>query len=188
MARWNSLVNMYWAKAYWCGNDERTGEAEAELLKAMQNPPSNDELCEVVRWMAGPEGDQKTAPTLKQLIRSVYLYRRPEGSGTASACGVGCDMCKQGDTDPTYGWLYPHTDMWPGHTVGVPCNCSAGEWVAKHCAPYTEYAGGKWEMLSNMRADAEFAVRTGSVFEYKKYYEKPRGAQNGMDVAERATG
>ena len=74
---WPKLMAMNWGTIPWLRTDEDVSAAAGEMRMTLErNPPTNDELCCVIRWMAGDDFDQCRPPTLRELVRAVCAKRR----------------------------------------------------------------------------------------------------------------
>jgi len=78
---WARVLKMHWPRTEWI-NEQDFDLAISEIEKATdRNPPSEYELKQVVEWMAGPDSKQKYAPTLREFIISIYIFRKRENGG-----------------------------------------------------------------------------------------------------------
>ena len=74
---WPKLMAMNWGTIPWLRTDEDVSAAAGEIRMTLErNPPTNDELCSVIRWMAGDDFDQGRPPTLRELVRAVCVKRK----------------------------------------------------------------------------------------------------------------
>jgi len=74
---WSELIPMYWDKCYWLRSDDEVFVAAEEIKNRFpNNPPDNEELVQVIRWMASAEGKQTKCPTLRELIRAICICRK----------------------------------------------------------------------------------------------------------------
>jgi hypothetical protein len=141
---------MHYPSVAWLRTPLDVSEAADEIRAASsRNPPSNDELCRVIRWMAGPEGRQEKAPSLRELVRAMFILRkraREDEQGPSEDCG----LCAA-------GWLYvtkPGPEPIRGKT-GVPCLCAAGDRLLKVCKEYQKLQPADSKRLREL---AELAI------------------------------
>ncbi len=79
---WPKLMGMNWGTVPWLRTQGDIEAAAGEIRSTInRHPPDNDELCEVIRWLAGPENEQEKAPTLRELIRAIFVTRKIRRSG-----------------------------------------------------------------------------------------------------------
>jgi len=117
---WATLLMDYWpSQKRISDKDVRDAQRwEDELCIAMRsNPPTDSELCDVLREMS--RGDQKYAPSLKELRIGLCKHRKAENAEFEPPA-ESCALCQQ-------GWL----SYWPNgrHTfpqLVVPCTCTPG--------------------------------------------------------------
>ncbi len=136
---WTVLVGQYWHTA-WLRNetDAEVAANEVRSFFGERNQPSNDELCNVIRWMAGPANRQEKPPTLRELIRAVCI-RRKEARVADDRPGRHCSLCNgSGWTDEWPGLHPPYQsaeDFSYGYSHAVPCGCNTGRAVAEKFFP-----------------------------------------------------
>jgi len=128
---WARLILLNWPAASWARFDCAVAAAEIAHVIS-RNPPNDSELCAVVRWMAGPEGRQEKAPSLRELIRAVFIQRKAARQESESGGdGQSCAICQFAG-----GWAHHWPDWredwaavhyWAAYCVAVPCVCQAGE-------------------------------------------------------------
>ena len=147
---WPRLMMMNWPSVTWLRTPQDVTDAGEQItMAASRNPPSNDELCRVIRWMAGPEGRQEKAPSLRELVRAMFILRkraREDDEGPREDCG----LC-------TAGWLYvtkPGPEPIRGKT-GVPCMCAAGQRLLTVCTEYQKLQPADSKRLRDL---AEMAI------------------------------
>jgi hypothetical protein len=137
---------MHWPGVPWLRDQEDVHHAAEEIKETMgRNTPGNDELCRAIRWMAGPKGRQEKAPSLRELIRAVYIGRQEDRREDGEPSDP-CAIC--GDT----GWaeLRPH-ERHPLYASAIPCTCARGDRAISKAADYN----GKWtDRLQTMREQA----------------------------------
>jgi hypothetical protein len=88
LPEWARVLKMHWPRTEWI-NDGDFQLAVRQLNRAIdRNPPSEDELLQVVGWMAGPDSQQKYAPSLRELIINVFVFRKQrDGGGDVTYAG-----------------------------------------------------------------------------------------------------
>ncbi len=157
MSTWVSLLTKYW-RCTWLKTQQDIDEAGAELREAFRNKPAdNAELCEVIRWMAGPEYNQRGCPTLRELIRGVWIYRN---GGTDQATEIdrypSCGYCKDGIITWRAGFspdMEARTIMGL-YSCSVPCGCKSGERAMHDKAPWKTLDASKRAELEGMAREA----------------------------------
>lgn len=79
---------MHWPKTEWLEAGDFSF-AVRHLRKTIdRNPPSDEELLDVVAWMAGPDSPQKYSPSLREMVIGVFMFRKfRDGSGVTSLAG-----------------------------------------------------------------------------------------------------
>ena len=166
-AKWNDLLLKYWPNAYWCKTNDDVIVVLGELgNKFGPYMPKNEELCEVVRYMAGPECDLGSrAPSLRQLIMFICKYRKPGGGSTGKTELTSCQNC-------LHGWMSPWTNLHPGHRWQVPCNCESGNYIVEKFIPYRDYSDEQLMRLATIRADAQYAVQNNQRMDWARYQSK----------------
>ena len=140
---WPRLMQMNWPSTSWLKTDRDVADSAEEIRTAMsRNPPTNDELCATIRWMAGPEGKQEKPPSLRELIRAVFIRRKSARTADAPV-GEVCPVCRG------RGWaeVSPFPAR-PEYACEVVCLCHRGE---------DFYA--RLDEFASTRADAERARR-----------------------------
>jgi hypothetical protein len=76
MPEWIRLTAAYWTFPI-AKNDCELSMIERELDKYFDRyRPSNEELCDAIRWLAGPDNKQAKCPTLRELIRAICILRK----------------------------------------------------------------------------------------------------------------
>jgi hypothetical protein len=122
LPEWARVLKMHWPRTEWI-NDGDFQLAVRQLNRAIdRNPPSEDELLQVVGWMAGPDSQQKYAPSLRELIINVFVYRkhRDGGGDTTMAGNSGFVEHVKRSMQQAQGWR----DRWnimcqPSHYAGL---------------------------------------------------------------------
>lgn len=137
---WQALLCQYWT-CHWMKGKEDVEIATAELRNRFQrNAPSNMELCDALRYMAGPEGQTK-CPTLRDIVRTIYTLRKGTQAQESADTIPPCYMCR------SLGWMevYPeadeHIDLATAHTEyvqAVPCCCTRGERALANAKQYDQ--------------------------------------------------
>jgi hypothetical protein len=132
---WSGLLTMYWHDVWWAKTAKGIRDAAGEIRhNYSSNPPDNEEMCDVLRWMAGPECKQNKGPTLKQLMIGIAMWRKKnhlsgfddEPLDEGEQCGLCHDTALVGVVPslPATGWTY---DAWSlAVHVTVPCKCGKG--------------------------------------------------------------
>ena len=118
---WPRLLQMNWPSVPWMRTDQDLIDAGSEIKAVMgRNAANNEELCTGLRWLAGPEGKQEKAPSLREVIRAVYIVRKESQAQNAPPADD-CACCRG------TGWATvapePH---FPLYRCQVPCLCDAG--------------------------------------------------------------
>jgi hypothetical protein len=153
---WPKLLAMHWHGVAWLRSPEDVAEAAGEMRREMRNPPDNDELCEAIRWLAGPEGRQEKAPSLRELIRAVYICRksaREDDSRPAEDCG----LCRATGWMTVYrGWGAAMTfaDKLRAIPTSWPCACRAGDDAVRQLQQARKTVGALADMQELGRAQA----------------------------------
>jgi len=130
---WPKLLTMNWPNINWVRTSEEIDTASEEIRTVMgQNSPTNAELCVVIRWMAGPEGRQEKAPSLRELIRATCIKRKNDRIEDGPE-QEGCSKCLNGWT--TKAGLIKG---WPEQVYAVPCICAAGKRLERICTDYKD--------------------------------------------------
>ena len=157
---WPKLLNMHWTNIPWLRTDSDIQAAGEEIRTVMgRNAPGNDELCATIRWMAGPEGKQPKAPSLRELIRAVYINRKDKADSGPEI--EGCALCHR-------GWLdCPGDKNDPDYLVAAPCLCSAGMRVMDKVKDYRQ--------MSSAEADGLMAIRKAGVNRAKQTNQTQTG-------------
>ena len=153
---WTQLLVMNWPGCSWLRTARDVEGAAGEIrLVINRNPPSNEELCAVIRWMAGPEGNQERPPSLRQLIRAVFIRRKAEGS-TDVVKRQGCGLCRK-------GWheVSPNPNK-PFYTSMVPCRCDLGNWTFDMVRDYRDLGADQVRRLDALRDRAMDEARRSS--------------------------
>lgn len=126
---WPDLLVMNWPAAKWVSDTDAAGDELRQFFG--RNEPSNDEVCRVIRWMAGPEGKQERAPTLRELIRAICIRRKADRQSDAppeeqnGECGL-CGWSGMLGVWPTLPPSVKHLDTIPAQCFAVPCWCAKG--------------------------------------------------------------
>ena len=152
---WTRLIRMHWPAIPWLRDPRDAADSAEEIRTAMdRNPPTNDELCATIRWLAGPEGRQEKPPSLRELIRAVYMCRKSARQADAIP-GEVCPICRG------RGWALVSPDsQFPDYSCEALCLCPVGEalWqqrrefaairanpeAAQRCQALRELARGQW--------------------------------------------
>jgi hypothetical protein len=137
--QWAKLLKMNWPAISWIHDQNDVDEAASEILKVIhRNPPDNAELCEAIRWLAGPENKQAKAPSLRELIRAVFICRKERSNAIRQAypeaqnnCGL-CWTCGLVEYWPDLQPPYTLDQMEYGRMVTVPCRCARGAKPAEY--------------------------------------------------------
>jgi hypothetical protein len=120
---------MYWPRTTWLRSADDCDLAAAEIRTALdRSPPTNAELCAVLRWMAGPEGRQEKDPSLRELIRAVFICRKEQRESGRGPGGADCALCHDGWATLWPDWREGWTagDYQAAPDIGVPCLCAKG--------------------------------------------------------------
>jgi hypothetical protein len=73
---WTSLINKYWTCS-WLKSEQDAHDVVQELRTVFDRyTPDNEELCDAIRWLAGPDNKQAKCPTLRELIRAICILRK----------------------------------------------------------------------------------------------------------------
>ena len=126
---WPRLALMYWPRIQWLRSEADANDAAAEIRTALdRSPPTNAELCAVLRWMAGPEGRQERDPSLRELIRAVFICRKEQRESGRGPGGADCALCHDGWATLWPDWREGWTagDYQAAPDIGVPCLCAKG--------------------------------------------------------------
>ena len=74
---WTRLLKMHYPRVTWLRTEDDAEAAISEIRHTIRhNPPGPEELCAAIRWLAGPEGRQEHAPSLRDLIRAIFIMRK----------------------------------------------------------------------------------------------------------------
>jgi hypothetical protein len=142
---WPKLLSMNWPSVSWLRTDQDIDAAAEEIRVTMnRNAPSNDELCAVIRWMAGPECRQEKAPSLRELIRAVYI-RRKQNRTQQAPDRAPCAMCRA-------GWAWYRNEY--GAETAIPCMCSEGSRLTETLKEYKDMAPEQRGEFDNRRRQA----------------------------------
>ena len=133
---WPKLLLMDWPNTPWLQNESDIELAGEEIRTRMgRSEPSNDEVCSVIRWMAGPEGKQNKPPSLRELIRAVYIRRKQDREADGPPV-ASCAMCLD-------GWALTPGNAYKGHTYAIPCLCQAGRRLTNTVKEYKGMTEGQ---------------------------------------------
>ena len=171
---WPRLLLANWPRCQWARDPDL---ASAELIRALyrgtaaatpaESDRRNAELCDAIRWMAGPEGRQEKDPSLRELIRAVFITRKEQRESGRGPGGADCALCHDGWATLWPDWREGWTagDYQAAPDIGVPCLCAKGH------ARAATYAGrfgqdvrlvvGAEERTIPLRAAQEQAARQG---------------------------
>ena len=146
---WPKLLLMNWPAATWARTNLDIEDAAEEIRHTIhRDPPSNDELCAALRWLSGPECKQEKPPSLRELIRAVFI-RRKQGRVDDSPVSV-CAICCE-------GWLDVHSKPDdPEYVSMVPCRCARGNALIGDTAK--EYASLTPEQLQRVEELRDKAI------------------------------
>jgi hypothetical protein len=137
---WTALMLLMWPQAKWA---EELGDAAGAELREFfgeRGVPTNAELCRVIRWMAGPEGRQERAPSLRELIRAVCMRRKADRQSADVASGRDCALCRNTGwvaVAPSAGESFSDLAAeLTAYRCQVPCQCLHGDAVRRTCEPW----------------------------------------------------
>lgn len=158
---WPKLLRMHWPSVTWLHYASDVDDAVGEIRRVMgAHVADNDELCEAIRWMAGPEGRQEKAPSLRELIRAVYILRKRYrvSLGTDKYASESCAACHR-------GWAMVRPDPAnPDYQAAIPCRCSLGNAKMERCSDYQDMSPARERDVERLRdlAMEQFAERSGT--------------------------
>jgi hypothetical protein len=147
---WIRLVLLNWPRASWALYDYELAADEIRTVMG-RNAATNEELCDTIRWMAGPEGKQNSAPSLRELIRAVYMRRQAaRGEGPDSGPAMACALCTGG-----WGTEWPAgSEVGFGSGIAIPCMCSAGARLMQVVKRYSRLTGDELDGFTRRRRAA----------------------------------
>ena len=146
-AEWTGLMGKYWSCA-WLRSAEDVREASAEIERTFgRKAPANEELCETIRWLAGPENKHEKCPTLRELIRAIWIRRKADrkDSGQAETVFL-CLLCRN------TGWAVASSSRYP-NGASMPCLCRMGQDIGQKLYPPQEYESMQ-ELVKRQYPDA----------------------------------
>jgi hypothetical protein len=76
LPEWARVLLMHWPRTEWLTPEADYRLAMRTMERAMRKVPDENELEDVVDWMAGPESSQKFAPSLREFMIAVYTRRK----------------------------------------------------------------------------------------------------------------
>lgn len=150
-----------WARlmaGYWTYPSART-QAEVSMFELeiertiTRNTPGDGELCNAIRWLAGPENRQEKCPTLRELIRAIFILRKKQREADApppemDGDGV-CASCYSTGLVQYWPSLHHNTatldDYENERYISVACRCAKGQKVAQYTWTPTQT---QWERLT----------------------------------------
>jgi len=157
--QWARLLKMNWPACGWLYSEQDAENAASELrLFFGRNPPDNEELCRVIRWMSGPDGKQDKAPSLRELIRAICIHRKTVSAFPAHPTGQ-CAACNR-------GWAEVSPDpALPDYKSAVPCLCAKGQ-ALMGLPDYARLSEEQLARVEDLRrlAGRQFAERTGVAY------------------------
>ena len=126
---WAQLFIRYWKRTE-TSLISKAGDkeiVEGEIERRINPKPPNSELCDVLRWLSGPECSQKYAPTLQELIIAIHTWRKRERLNDAPPAEE-CTYCYCGKIPhyPDYHPAWTLDDFAIAYSCTIPCLCSAG--------------------------------------------------------------
>ena len=132
---------------------------ESEIEQQIHPKPTNSELCDVIRWMAGPDCNQKFAPTMQEFIKAIRTHRKIQRINDA-APAEDCTYCYQGKIPyyPDYRPGWTALDFSTAYSCSIPCLCSSGHKAMLDQRPWRDLNLNAQETLRRQARTAMQAV------------------------------
>ena len=148
----SKLLNVHWLRS---GADAE--EAFHEIEKAMfGKSPTNSELRDVVRWLAGPENQHKTGLTLREFIMGIFRYRKMMRQANEAPMDTNCHACYQGWASFFGGWQieWGVKDYMLHTSMALPCLCAAGNRLMSTVKSYGQMTADQLQRFGEYRRRA----------------------------------
>ena len=143
MTTWAELFNKYFPRNGWLASEDDVRIAGEEIdLFFTTKRPDNEELCDAVRYLAGPKAKKKYgAISLKDLMIAVCIIRKKNRVIDDKDEKNQCEICFSGWIDyyPEYKANWTLDDFSRNYCVNFPCRCDAGRTLVDKCKPYADW-------------------------------------------------
>jgi hypothetical protein len=144
LPEWARVLSMHWPRTEWLSPESDYRLALRTMERAMRKVPDENELADVVDWMAGPESNQKFAPSLREFMIAVYTRRK---AGRQESQGYEPGESIEADCKAAMVKAGTHRQRWnilcqPSLYAGLERDTTSEECVALHawaCKRWPDY-------------------------------------------------